>query len=108
MVTQLILPPALEAQWRQKIERQLGLALASVHWQLKRLELVFDSDDTGLSGVNGDAAYNCRLEARLRSGRTVAFAVKNRDLQACTADIAARLRREINRDKQLGLMGRVG
>ena len=108
MVTQLILPPALEPHWREKIERQLGLTLASVHWQLKRLELVFDRDDAKTSTVNGDAAYICRLEARLRSGRALAFAVKNRDLQACTADIAARLRREINRDKQLGLLGRVG
>jgi hypothetical protein len=108
MVTQLTLPPALEPQWRAKIERQLGLTLASVHWQLKRLELVFDRDDAKPAAVSGDTVYICRLEARLRSGRLVTFAVKNRDLQACTADIAARLRREINRDKQLGLLGRVG
>ncbi len=103
MVTQLVLPPALEAEWRSKIERQLDLTLSSVHWQIKRLVLVFDVDNSSVGKQGVHSLYSCRLEAKLRSGRSHVLKVNNRDPQACAADIAARLRREIVRDKQLGL-----
>ena len=103
MITQLVLPPALDTVWRDKIERQLDFTLSSVHWQIKRLILVLDVDRKTVGGTRSEASYQCRLEARLRSGRSHVLTVKNRDPQACAADIAARLRREIIRDKQLGL-----
>lgn len=103
MITQLLLPPAIDAEWRTKIERQLDLTLASVHWQIKRLVLVLDVDHPSVGREGVHVLYQCRLEAKLRSGRRHVLTVSNRDPQACAADIAARLRREIIRDKQLGL-----
>lgn len=103
MITQLVLPPTLDAEWRHRIERQMDLTLASVHWQIKRLVLVFDVDQKSVAAAGVHSLYRCRLEAKLRSGRSHVLTVNNRDPQACAADIAARLRREIIRDKQLGL-----
>lgn len=103
MITQLVLPPSLDDTWRSKIERQLDLTLASVHWQIKRLVLVLDVDRNSVDTQGVHALYQCRLEVKLRSGRSHVLKVNNRDPQACAADIAARLRREIIRDKHLGL-----
>ena len=103
MITQLVLPPALDAEWRSKIERQLDLTLASVHWQIKRLVLVLDVDPKSVGKKGVHALYRCQLEAKLRSGRSHKLKVNSRDPQACAADVAARLRREIIRDKHLGL-----
>ena len=110
MITQLILPPCLDAQWRDRIERQLDLTLASVHWQIRRLSVALDEVELAgaKSAIGGDATHRCRLEAKLRSGRSHILTASNRDPQACVADVAARLRREIVRDKQLGLVGKAG
>ncbi len=112
MITQIALSPQLDAEWRNRVERQLNLTLASVHWQIKRLSLALEGVEAArdAGGVPGsqDAAHHCRLEVKLRSGRSHVLVASNRDPQACVADVAARLRREIVRDKQLGLLGKAG
>jgi hypothetical protein len=112
MITHLALSPQLDALWRDRIERQLNLTLASVHWQIKRLSLVLDAVESAGEPdgrpSSQSATHHCRLEAKLRSGRSHVLVASNRDPQACVSDVAARLRREIVRDKQLGLLGKAG
>ena len=105
MHAQLTIPPALEGVWRSRIERQLDLVLASVHWQIKRLKLVLEAQTQPAGAQSGRAVYRCRLAVKLKSGRSHELTATSRDPQACTADVAARLRREIVRDKQLGSVG---
>lgn len=105
MHAQLRIPPSLEGDWRGRIERQLDLVLASVHWQIRRLNLVLEADTQVVGTPYGGAVYRCLLEVKLRSGRSHRLTATSRDPQACAADVAARLRREIVRDKQLGSVG---
>lgn len=105
MQTEITIDPTIALSWRDIIERQLNFALASLHWQVHRLQVKLDPvlpDDA----TRTHTGYCCRLQAELRVGRTECISVYNRDPQICVADAAARLRRVVARDKQLGLMGR--
>ena len=106
MQIEINIEPTLALSWRETIERQLNLALASLHWQVYRLDVDLESVAQEGNDASPQARYCCRLQAELRVGRTECITVFNSDPQICVADAAARLRRVVARDKQLGLMGR--
>ncbi len=106
MQTDIKIHPELPQTLRSAVERQLNFTLASLHWQVGRLTVELEPIDAGTANTGGQDGFSCRLQAELRVGRAQVITVINSDPQICVADAAARLRRIVKRDKQLGLMGR--
>lgn len=106
MVTQISIESELGPSWPAKIERQINFALASVHWQIVHLAIELKSNECQAAASDEQPTYRCVLRAELRGGRKQTISVVNKNPQACVADAAARLRRVVTRDRQLGLMGR--
>ena len=105
MITQISISAPVGADWHSKVERQLNLALASVHWQIINLEVKLGPHALAVAGGAEDA-FQCELTAKLRGGRREKIIVRNKDPLVSVGDAAARLRRVIARDRQLGLLGR--
>ncbi|XOV85592.1 MAG: hypothetical protein ACFHXK_10855 [bacterium] len=108
MVTQINIDQDLGPSWPAKIERQINFALASVHWQVVHLAIELKAKDAVPNHIDAPPVYSCTLQAELRGGRKQTISVVSSNPQACVADAAARLRRVVTRDRQLGLMGRAG
>lgn len=106
MVTQINIECELGPSWPAKIERQINFALASVHWQVVHLAIDLKANSSAPNHLEADPTYCCNLQAELRGGRKKNISVVSSNPQACVADAAARLRRVVTRDRQLGLMGR--
>ncbi len=106
MVTQINIDSELGPSWPAKIERQINFALASVHWQVVNLAIDLKAREGAVADPDRDPTYCCRLQAELRGGRRQEISVVSSNPQVCVADAAARLRRVVTRDRQLGLMGR--
>ena len=106
MVTQINIESELGPSWPAKIERQINFALASVHWQVVHLAIDLNVREGAANDPDRDPTYCCRLQAELRGGRKQEISVVSSNPQVCVADAAARLRRVVTRDRQLGLMGR--
>jgi hypothetical protein len=104
MVTRIHLDSELGPSWSAKIERQINFALASVHWQILQLTIELKRAEPQ-AGADVEPNYHCTLQAELRCGRNQKVSVVNKNPQACVADAAARVRRVVARDRQLGLMG---
>jgi hypothetical protein len=106
MVTQINIEAELGPSWPAKIERQINFALATVHWQVVHLAIELKVNKVAPNHLDVDPNYCCNLQAELRGGRKQTISVVSSNPQACVADAAARLRRVVTRDRQLGLMGR--
>ncbi|MCR9262104.1 MAG: hypothetical protein NXH95_20505 [Pseudomonadaceae bacterium] len=106
MVTQINIDSQLGPSWPAKIERQINFALSSVHWQVVNLAIDLKAAEGNATHPDRDPTYCCRLQAELRGGRKQEISVVSSNPQVCVADAAARLRRVVTRDRQLGLMGR--
>lgn len=106
MVTQINIESELGPSWPAKIERQINFALASVHWQVVHLAIELKANEIAPNHLDAEPTYCCNLQAELRGGRKQTISVVSSNPQACVADAAARLRRVVTRDRQLGLMGR--
>ena len=104
MVTRINIESGLDPSWSAKIERQINFALASVHWQILQLTIELKRAEPQ-AGADVEPNYHCTLQAELRCGRNQKVSVVNKNPQACVADAAARVRRVVARDRQLGLMG---
>jgi hypothetical protein len=105
VIMQINLSPLLSMDWHAKVERQLNFVLASLHWQIVQLEITLSPAHPEQAWTAEDP-IKCRLTAKLRGGRREEIAVYNKDPMVCVGDAAARLRRVIARDRQLGLLGR--
>jgi hypothetical protein len=105
VITQINIGAALKADWYSAVERQLNFALASVHWQIISLEVDLLPQSTP-SVKSSAGVFQCTLTAKLRGGRREQISVYNKDPLISVGDAAARLRRIIARDRQLGLLGR--
>ena len=105
MVTQININAELAEGGRSEIERQFNFSLASVHWQILQLELSLERSEEK-DRDTGTGPYVCHLCAKLRGGRREKITAQNKEARVCVSDAAARLRRVIARDRQLGLFGR--
>ena len=105
VVTQININAPMAEDGRAQVERQLNFSLASVHWQILQLELTLERGNAH-GHEPESASFVCHLCAKLRGGRRETITAQNKDPRVCVSDAAARLRRVIARDRQLGLFGR--
>ena len=86
-----------ETHWRQRVQRELDLKLASVRWLLKRVRVEMQSSESSTG-----TAYCCRIVAVIRGGHVRSVVVDGVEPHACLSGAAARLRRSIERAVRSG------